>query len=133
MKFLLDTHLLIWAAVSEGIDRTMPAEACALVDDLTNDLYFSAASIWEVAIKFGKGRGDFPVDPHVLRRALNDEQYIELGVTSAHGAATAQLPPIHGDPFDRLLVAQATIEGLTLLTADKRLAEYPGPIRLIGR
>ncbi len=126
MKLLLDTHLLLWAAGSEG---KMSAEAAALIDDDANLLHFSAASIWEVAIKSALGRADFSVDPHLLRRGLLDNGYVEVAVTSEHAAAVGSLPPIHKDPFDRLLVAQAAIEGLTLLTVDAELARYPGPIR----
>ena len=90
---------------------------------------FSAASIWEIAIKRGLGRADFRADPRLLRRGLLDNCYAELPVTSAHAAALDSLPPLHKDPFDRILIAQATIEGVTLLTSDPRVARYPGPIR----
>ncbi len=126
MRLLLDTHLLIWAA-----DETLPGEhpaAAKLIDDPANTLLFSAGSIWEVAIKRGLGRDDFQVDPHLLRRSLTDNGYIELPVTGAHAAAVCGLPPIHKDPFDRLLVAQATVEGVSLLTGDAKVLEYPGPI-----
>lgn len=129
MKLLLDTHLLIWATD----DRyPLPGEAAALIDDTANNLIFSAASIWEVAIKSTHGRPDFSLDPHVLRRALLDAGYVHLPVTADHGSAVADLPGIHKDPFDRILVAQARVEGITLLTADKNVARYPGPIRLVG-
>ncbi len=107
----------------------MSAEAAALIDDETNLLHFSAASIWEAAIKSALGRADFNVDPHLLRRGLLDNGYVEVAVTSEHAAAVVSLPTIHKDPFDRLLVAQAAVEGLTLLTVDAELARYPGPIR----
>ena len=92
---------------------------------------FSAASIWEVAIKNGLGRADFSVDPRVLRRGLLEHGYVELPVTGAHAAAVDVLPDIHRDPFDRLLIAQAHAEGLTLLTADRVIGRYPGPIQVI--
>jgi PIN domain nuclease of toxin-antitoxin system len=126
VKLLLDTHLLLWAA-----NGSLPLEAEALVLDETNDLLFSAASIWEVAIKASLGRPDFRADPHLLRRGLIDAGYEELAITSGHAAAVSQLPPVHRDPFDRLLIAQATIEGVALLTSDRLLANYPGPIRVI--
>ncbi len=129
MNLLLDTHLLIWATD----DRyPLTAEAASLIDDTANALIFSAASIWEVAIKTAQGRPDFRLDPHVLRRALLDNGYTHLPVTADHGAAVADLPAIHKDPFDRILVAQARVEGFTLLTADKNIARYPGPVRLVG-
>ncbi len=130
MKLLLDTHLLLWAANPDGGSAgAMPSAAAALIDDEQNLLHFSAASIWEVAIKSARGRADFAVDPHLLRRGLLDNDYVEIVVTSEHAAAVSSLPPIHKDPFDRLLAAQASVEGLTLLTLDAELARYPGPIR----
>jgi PIN domain nuclease of toxin-antitoxin system len=126
MKFLLDTHLLLWAA---GRPNRLSATARKLIDAPSNKLFFSAASIWEVAIKRGLGRSDFEADPRLLRRGLLDNGYGELPVLSDHVVALDSLPPIHKDPFDRMLVAQATVEGITLLTADSVVAEYPGPIR----
>ncbi len=126
VNLLLDTHLLLWAAA--GSDK-LPAEAADLINDPGNRLYFSAASIWEVVIKNSLQRQDFHVDPHLLRRGLVDNGYDELSITSAHTLGVAHLPPIHKDPFDRLLVAQAEAEGFLLLTADALVAQYPGPIR----
>lgn len=128
MKLLLDTHLLLWAA--EGFD-SLPLAAQPLMSDPENDLFFSAASLWEAAIKYGLGRADFQVDLHLLRRGLLDNGYSELPILSRHAVAIGALPPIHKDPFDRLLVAQSTVEGITLLTSDVRMAAYPGPIQLV--
>lgn len=128
MKLLLDTHLLLWAAGEPG--RLSPA-ALALIDDPANKLIFSAASIWETAIKCRLGRDDFRVDPQLLRRGLLDNSYLELPITSEHAAATNSLPPIHKDPFDRILVAQATVEGMALLTVDPVVARYRGPVRKV--
>ncbi len=128
MKLLVDTHLLLWAAANAD---TLPREAETLILDAANDLYFSAASIWEVAIKSGLGREDFRTDPNALRRGLLDNGYKELPINAANAAAVAQLPAIHKDPFDRMLVAQATAEGFVLLTADAAVAGYPGPIRVV--
>lgn len=125
---MLDTHVLLWAAAAP--DR-LPAGARRRIEDPSEQPFFSAASIWEVAIKHGLGRADFRADPHLLRKGLLEHGYRELAVTGAHAAAVALLPPIHGDPFDRLLVAQAQLEAFTLLTADKRVGRYPGPIRLV--
>ncbi|ODU50912.1 MAG: twitching motility protein PilT [Thiobacillus sp. SCN 63-374] len=125
MKLLLDTHVLLWAA---GSPDQLPADARALLDDPDNELLFSAASLWEIAIKRGLGRADFQVDARVLRRGLLDNGYLELPITSEHTVSIESLPPIHKDPFDRILVAQATVEGITLLTADTLIAQYPGPI-----
>ena len=130
MRYLLDTHLLLRAA--EGPDR-LPHAVLRLIEDPATEPVCSAVSIWEVAIKNGLGRADFQVDPRLLRRGLLEHGYTELPVTGAHAAAVDLLPPIHKDPFDRLLVAQAQIEGMTLLTMDEVVAPYPGPIQLVGR
>ena len=84
-----------------------------------------------MAIKQGLGRADFEVEPRALRRGLLDGGYGELAVTSAHAVAIASLPPIHKDPFDRLLIAQAMVEGITLLTVDPVVSRYPGPVRRV--
>lgn len=134
MKLLLDTHLLLWAAGGDDSTSTlgaMPREATDLIDDAENDLLFSAASIWEVAIKNGLGRRDFAADPRILRRGLLDNDYHELPITSEHAAAVINLPTLHKDPFDRLLIAQASVEGVVLLTSDGLVAQYPGPIRRV--
>ena len=128
MKLLLDTQLLLWAA---GQPEHLPAGARAVVDDARNQLMFSAASLWEVAIKSGLGRGDFRADARLLRRGLLDNGYDELAITSEHAVAIASLPPIHKDPFDRMLVAQSTAEGILLLTAHPVVAQYPGPVRRV--
>lgn len=128
MKLLLDTHLLLWAA---GKPERLSAAARALLDDPGNELLFSPASVWEVAIKNSLGREDFRVDPRLLRRGLLDNGYVELPITSEHAVATDGLPPLHRDPFDRILIAQATVEGILLLTADSAVAQYPGPIRSV--
>jgi PIN domain nuclease of toxin-antitoxin system len=128
VTFLLDTHLLLWAA---GAPQLLPDAARVLIDDQENALLFSAASLWEVAIKCGLGRSDFEVEPHALRRGLIEADYRELAITSAHAVAVTALPPIHKDPFDRLLIAQATVEGVTLLTSDQLVAQYPGPVQRI--
>lgn len=126
MKFLLDTQLLLWAA---GQPAKLPRSARKLIDDSSNELLFSAASIWEVAIKNTLGREDFRADARLLRRGLLDNGYIELPISSQHAASIDSLPPLHKDPFDRMLVAQAVSEGITLLTRDAQLARYPAPVR----
>jgi PIN domain nuclease of toxin-antitoxin system len=128
VKFLLDTHLLLWAAGEPG---RLSKQARTLIDNPDNELLFSAASLWEVTIKRGLGREDFQVDARLLRRGLLDNGYSELPIISDHVVATESLPPIHKDPFDRILVAQATVEGVTLLTIDSWVSQYPGPIRTV--
>ena len=128
MKFLLDTHLLLYAA---GMPERLPSVARTLLEDPDSELVFSAASLWEVAIKNGLGRQDYRVDPRLLRRGLLENGYTELPVASSHAVATDLLPAINSDPFDRMLMAQAQIEGVTLLTLDPVIGRYPGPIRLL--
>lgn len=127
MKLLLDTHLLLWSATGQ-----LPKAAAKLVDDSSNELFFSAASLWEVAIKSGLGRKDFEFDVQLLRRGLVDAGYTEVAVTASHAAALAGLPALHKDPFDRMLLAQAAFEGLELVTNDDVLGKYEGfPVRVI--
>ncbi len=128
MKLLLDTHLLLWAA---NEPKRLPKAARVLIEDLENELLFSAASLWEITIKNSLGREDFQVDARLLRRGLLDNGYTELPITSEHAVNVDHLPSTHKDPFDRILVAQATVEGITLLTNDRRLLEYPGPIKKV--
>lgn len=128
MKLLLDTHILLWAA---GAPERLPAVARDLIEDPDNALIFSVVSLWETAIKRGLGRDDFQADPRLLRRGLLDNGYAELVITSEHVVLIDSLPRLHRDPFDRLLIAQATAEGIILLTADQRIADYPGPIRKV--
>lgn len=124
MNLLLDTHILLRAA--SGVD--LGDRLRRLLEDPANRLVFSAASIWEIAIKSGLGRPDFDVPSGVFRRGLLEAGYEELPVTGAHAAALQGLPPLHRDPFDRILVAQALVESLTLVTADRTILTYPGPI-----
>lgn len=124
---LLDTHLLLWAA---GMPARLPAEARVLIEDPANALAFSAASLWEVVIKAGLGRDDFQVDARRLRRGLLEAGYREMAVSGEHVLAVGRLPPLHKDPFDRILIAQAETEGATLLTTDPMVAQYPGPTQL---
>lgn len=128
MKLLLDTQLLLWAAGQPA--RLSPA-ARKHLNNPGNELLFSAASFWEIAIKSTLGRKDFRVEPRLLRRGLLDNGYVELPVTSQHAVSILGLPPLHKDPFDRLLVAQAVTEGITLLTSDAHLARYAGPVRRV--
>jgi PIN domain nuclease of toxin-antitoxin system len=125
MKLLLDTHLLLWAA---GDSARLSRKARSLINDSENELLFSAASLWEVSIKRGLGRKDFSVDPRLLRRGLLDNSYLELSIAGVHVVAVDTLPAVHKDPFDRILVAQAMVEGVVLLTNDSLLANYPGTI-----
>ena len=126
MNLLLDTHLLLRAA---GEPQRLSAKARNLLLDPANQLVFSAASLWEISVKNGLDRPDFNVDPRRLWRMLLINGYRELPVTSEHTVAVNDLPSLHKDPFDRILVAQARVEGLTLLTADKAVAKYGEGVR----
>ena len=128
MKLLLDTQILLWAA---GQPERLSAAARRLLNDPRNELLFSAASLWEITIKNTLRREDFQVEPRVLRRGLLDNGYVELPVTSEHAVNVDALPPLHKDPFDRLLLAQALTEGVTLITGDAQLAKYRGPVRKV--
>ncbi len=128
MKYLLDTHILLWAA-------TQPAKlskaAQKLIENRDHILYFSAASLWEISIKNSLGRKDFSVDPAALRRGLLDNDYVELPISAQHAVAVNNLPNFHKDPFDRMLIAQAQLEGITLITADTAVVQYKGPIKKV--
>lgn len=128
MRYLLDTHLLLWAALDS--DRLSPA-ARAILADHRATLVFSVASLWEVAIEAALGRSDLSVDPDLLRRGLVQAGYEELAVSGQHAVAVVDLPTLHKDPFDRMLVAQARVEGLVLVTSDAAVADYPGNIELV--
>ena len=118
------------AVANQPVQATL-ATGRQLIGEPDNELVFSTASIWEVVIKHGRGRDDFKVDPRVLRRGLLDNFYRELAVTGEHAVAVANLPPLHKDPFDRMLVAQSVVEGIVLLTTDPVVAQYPAPVRKV--
>jgi PIN domain nuclease of toxin-antitoxin system len=128
MKYLLDTHFAIWILLDHP---NIKREARSILSNPENLFAFSASSIWEIAIKRGLQRRDFLYDPRVIRRQLMEDGYEELPILGHHVVAVDSLPAIHRDPFDRLLIAQAMVEGITLLTADATIAQYPGPIRKV--
>ena len=128
MNLLLDTHLLLWAAIEP---KRLSAKARNLLLDPANQLIFSAASLWEISIKNGLDRSDFKVDPRRLWRLLLVNGYRELPVSSEHSIAVDDLPPMHKDPFDRILIAQARVEGMLLLTVDKAVAKYGEGVRKV--
>ena len=126
MRFLLDTHF--WVPID---DRRISRKARAILNNPANQFVFSVSSIWEIAIKRGLHRSDFLFDPREVRKLLIENGYEELTLQSRHVVAVDSLAPIHKDPFDRILIAQAMVEGITLLTADTVIAQYPGPIRKV--
>jgi PIN domain nuclease of toxin-antitoxin system len=128
LNLLLDTHILLWAAAAP---EKLPSKGHKLLLDAANELFFSPVSLWEISIKRSLGRKDFRADPRRLWRMLLTHGYRELAIRSEHAIAVDSLPPLHKDPFDRLLLAQARVEGIDLLTADKSLAAYGEGVRAI--
>ena len=125
MKLLLDTHILLWAA---GQPDRLPLGVPKMLEDPQNELVFSVASLWEIVIKRSLGRSDFQVDARLLRRGLLENGYRELEINGEHAVAVEGLPPIHKDPFDRILVAQALVEPMRLITHDPLVALYSDTI-----
>jgi len=130
MNLLLDTHVLIWALMQPA---RLSQPARQMIEDVTHGVYFSAASIWEIAIKTSTGRSDTPPapPPQAVLAGAQRAGFLQLVVTAQHAAALVDLPHFHRDPFDRLLVAQARTEPMTLLTRDTTLAKYGDHVRLI--
>ncbi len=125
MKYLLDTHILLWALLEP---EKLSQKTKKIFLSKEHELLFSPVSIWEIVIKSHLGRDDFKVDAHLILRALLDNGYEELSITSMHTAFISNLPNIHKDPFDRLLIAQSMLEGIMLITADPIIKQYEAPI-----
>jgi PIN domain nuclease of toxin-antitoxin system len=121
MKLLLDTHILLWAA---GQPDKLPESAREMLLDKRNRLFFSTANIWEIVIKKGIGRHDFKIDPERMHKMLVLNDYKELAITAEHVMRVNVLPPLHKDPFDRILIAQARSEGMLLMTGDASVIAY---------
>jgi PIN domain nuclease of toxin-antitoxin system len=128
MRLLLDTHVLLLALADP--DR-LPAAARALIEDAENEIFYSAANLWEIAIKGALGRADFSADAAEVLAAMPQTGFAELPVRARHAAEFSRLPPIHEDPFDRMLIAQARAEPMVLLTNDALLAGYPAAVHLL--
>ncbi len=129
MRLLLDTHVLLWALISP--DR-LCADAAQLLVDPNNEVFFSAVNIWEIAIKKRLGRPDFAFHPGQILEAAIGTGFAELPVSAAHAARVLDLPPLHADPFDRMLVAQASYEPARIVTADRQVAAYDADAMLIN-
>ena len=121
-RLLIDSHALIWW---RGEHRRLSARAHEAIENPDVSLFFSAASIWEIAIKRAKGKLSVPEG---LLDTMEERGFIELPVLSRHAMIAGALPPHHGDPFDRMIVAQAQSEGLTIITCDERIAAYDVPV-----
>jgi PIN domain nuclease of toxin-antitoxin system len=128
MRLLVDTHLLLWAAARS---RRLPKEARLLLEEPANEVFFSAASLWEIVIKAALHKPDFKVDVTLLRPALSEMGFAELPISGTHAERLGSLPPIHRDPFDRMLVAQSLAEPLVLLTNDGVLADYGDVVKVV--
>jgi PIN domain nuclease of toxin-antitoxin system len=126
MKLLLDTHLVLWVA---NTPQRLPQAARDMISALENDVYFSVVNLWEVVLKAQLNRPDFRVDARALRTGLLKAGFLELGIKSEHVFQLSHMPHIHKDPFDRMLIAQATSESMLLLTVDAQVALYSAPIR----
>ena len=129
MRLLLDTRVLLWAV---GHPARLGVATQTLIEDVSNEVLFSAASIWEIAIKAGLGRADFTVDPDSIDKAARETDFTELPISAAVAASVVSLPPHHRDPFDRLLVALAIAGPLRLYTADPQLPPYSELVTLIA-
>jgi PIN domain nuclease of toxin-antitoxin system len=128
VTYLFDTQLLVWALRDP---KKLSANVHDLIDDNDSRRTFSVVAIWESSIKSALGKPTFDVHPALMRSAFLDAGFLELPVTGDHALVVRSLPPLHRDPFDRMLVAQAIAEGLTLVTADKQLAAYPARVLLV--
>lgn len=121
MRILLDTHILLWALG----DRSRLGDAIlSAIESEENDVLFSAASIWEIAIKASRGKADFGVSPTEIADAALGAGFTELPIRSRAACRVADLPLLHRDPFDRILIAQALEEPAVLYTADAQLTAY---------
>ena len=127
-RFLVDTQLLLWNVYGS---RKLPARVARLFRDGRHQFFYSAASLWEIAIKAARGREDFAADTAAIRDMLEENGFHELPVSAQHAVALSALPTIHSDPFDRMLVAQSIVEPMALITSDERLAAYPGTIEVV--
>ena len=127
MRLLLDSHTLIWAADDPA---KLSATARAPIRDAANDRLLSAATIWEIAIKHALGK-DMPISAGDAINYFREAGYEELAVTPRHAAYVENLPPLHADPFDRILVAQALTVPLRLVTHDKKVAAYGGVVLVV--
>ena len=129
MRVLLDTRILLWALAEP---RRLNRETRATIESSDTEVLFSAASIWEIAIKSGLGRSDFAFDAEEIAQAAVDTGFTEVAVRAKAAALVARLPLLHRDPFDRVLLAQAIVEPATLYTADQRLVPYSDLVRRVG-
>ena len=130
MKLLLDTQMLLWAIFWPEL---LPEKVRRMIADDNNDLFFSPASLWEVSIKSSQKKEGFQIDAGIMLRQLLEAGYVEMPINSLHAVAINTMPLLHKDPFDRILIAQAKVESMPLLTCDAKIAEYPAPVEFIHK
>lgn len=128
MRILLDTHILLWAV---GMSGRLSKATRKLLESPDNDIYYSAASLWEIAIKSSLRRDDFRVDSEKLLETMPETGFDELAVTARHAVEVSRLPHLHKDPFDRMLIAQSRVEPMILLTNDEKLIPYWEGVQLV--
>lgn len=131
MRVLLDTHIGLWAVTD---DPKLPTRARELITEPTNDVFVSVANLWEIAVKHALARGavnDMPISAQEALGYFREAGYLLLDIVPAHAVAVEGLPPLHADPFDRMLVAQALSVPLRLLTHDLRVARYSDTVILV--
>jgi len=122
VKLLLDTHVAVWAT---NTPQRIPAHIQTMIEDSSNDVFVSVVSVWEIAIKHQLGRPDAPpLSGHQAIAEFENAKFGLLQVTAAHAAFVERLPLLHGDPFDRLMLAQAVMENMQFVTYDRHLARY---------
>ncbi|MWQ14035.1 PIN domain-containing protein [Glaesserella parasuis] len=125
MKILVDSHILLWLAWDKK--ENLSPQAVELLDDPTSEIYFSLASLWEIAIKSSLGKPDFDIDVEALEKGLIQVGCRMLAIELPHILKQAQYPFINRDPFDRLLMAQAEVENVFFMTADTMILKYQKP------
>ena len=128
MRILIDTHIALWAITDSP---RLPQKSRGLITDPGNDVWVSAASVWEISVKHALGREAMPVSGAEAVHWFSVSGYRELSISFAHSAAVDNLPPIHSDPFDRMLVAQASTEPLRLMTHDELLSRYSDVVLVV--
>lgn len=128
MRVLLDTHIALWAVTDAP---QLPGVARGVITDPENEVWVSAVSIWEIAIKHALGRDGMPISGSEAVHWFTLSGYRDLPISRIHAAAIDALPPIHGDPFDRMLVAQAQTEPFRLMTHDEVMARYSDVVMVV--
>lgn len=128
MRLLLDTQVALWALTDSP---RLPVIVREMILDASNEVVVSAATVWEIAIKHALARGNMPISGAEARQLFGEAGFRELPISGVHAAATEKLPPLHADPFDRILVAQSITEPLRLITHDRLLPRYSDTVQYV--